>query len=358
MKGLKIGLVAFVLLLTSVGAFSRILPDSLQEDVQSFISHLSVDSPSSYGNLRVFTVEYRGKKPDQSPVTTDEALRKGWLVVTEAAKESVPTLDVQNQSSSWIFMMSGEVLLGGKQDRMLRDDTLLPPHSGRIRVAVFCVEQGRWALRSSEFKSKAMVSNPEVRQMARESQDQSAVWGKVAKMKEENSVSSGSGTLADVYEDKGVESRTRKYMDGLARVPSVRRNATGVVVTLGDRILGADLFSDRVLFAELWTKLLRSYALEAGTSRDSWGSIDVNDVERFLKRALRAGVSRQNTPGEGRLFSIRSGEVTGGGLVYEGEMVHVDLFPATGLRYEKGDRDRNPERMAPPHIRQQQNMPN
>ena len=47
-------------------------------------------------------------------------------------------------------MQSGEIVKGGRQDRVLVSSLVLPPRSGRVSLAAFCVEHGRWSARSGE----------------------------------------------------------------------------------------------------------------------------------------------------------------------------------------------------------------
>ena len=49
-----------------------------------------------------------------------------------------------------MFVQSGDIVKGGKQDRVLTVSLVLPPRSGRIAIAAFCVEQGRWSARGKE----------------------------------------------------------------------------------------------------------------------------------------------------------------------------------------------------------------
>ena len=39
---------------------------------------------------------------------------------------------------------------GGRQDRVVTVSFLLPPKSGKVPLASFCVEQGRWSARGTE----------------------------------------------------------------------------------------------------------------------------------------------------------------------------------------------------------------
>ena len=53
----------------------------------------------------------------------------------------VNTLYIQNVSNDTIYIMAGEVVKGGKQDRVLAQDMILPPNSKKVDISVFCVER-------------------------------------------------------------------------------------------------------------------------------------------------------------------------------------------------------------------------
>src|SRR5262249_22771701 len=57
---------------------------------------------------------------------------------------------IENLSSEEVFVLSGDVVKGGKQDRTLPYDALIGPRSGQVSVDSFCVEQGRWSKRGDE----------------------------------------------------------------------------------------------------------------------------------------------------------------------------------------------------------------
>ena len=51
-------------------------------------------------------------------------------------------------------MQAGDIVKGGKQDRVVTVSFLLPAKSGRMPIASFCVEQGRWSARGKEDLAK------------------------------------------------------------------------------------------------------------------------------------------------------------------------------------------------------------
>ena len=82
------------------------------------------------------------------PLTLDEALGKRAVKVHETG--NVNELQIENLGTDEVFVQSGDIVKGGQQDRVLTVSLMLPPKSGRIPIASFCVEQGRWTARGKE----------------------------------------------------------------------------------------------------------------------------------------------------------------------------------------------------------------
>src|SRR5204862_2923768 len=56
-------------------------------------------------------------------------------------------------------IQSGDIVKGGKQDRAIAFDLLLPPKSGLVSVGSFCCEAGRWTKRGEEEATRFAESN-------------------------------------------------------------------------------------------------------------------------------------------------------------------------------------------------------
>src|SRR2546422_3226681 len=98
-------------------------------------------------------------------LTLDEALEQQALEVTEVdAGGRVPTLKVANKSGRMVFLMAGEELVGGKQNRVL-NASMMVPAKGDLPVPVTCVERGRWGYKSQRFSSGTTSSHGHLRMM-------------------------------------------------------------------------------------------------------------------------------------------------------------------------------------------------
>ena len=84
-----------------------------------------------------------------------------------------------------VFVQSGDIVRGGQQDRVLAVDLIVPARSGKISIAAFCVESGRWEKRGDEEAGKFngssdRIASRDLKIAANGSKSQSEVWKKVA----------------------------------------------------------------------------------------------------------------------------------------------------------------------------------
>src|SRR5215831_17315517 len=106
-----------------------------------------ISGPVVHENLAIYFVH--GKSASGPvPLTLQDALANGSVQVRETG--SVNQLEVENTGDAAVFIQSGDIVKGGRQDRVLTVSLIIPPHSGAMPIASFCVEQGRWTARGRE----------------------------------------------------------------------------------------------------------------------------------------------------------------------------------------------------------------
>ncbi len=158
---------------------------------------LHVIEPITHGNLTIFPV-VGGTDYDTSHIMTlDEGTKAGTVIVTEqgslrglvrrpqqasrGSSAQVNQLVLVNNSDRPLLLLAGEIVTGGKQDRVIGADRLVPPKSDPIDLSVFCVEPGRWVARSDQFGSMhSQMAQPSVRVPAMAAKNQQQVWDRVA----------------------------------------------------------------------------------------------------------------------------------------------------------------------------------
>jgi len=286
-------------------------------------------APITHGDLTIFPV-VSGKSHDTSDfITLDEGIRSGDVVVTEVGNlhssmhrrppyqsrpyqgAEVNRLVLVNNSKHPLILLAGEVVTGGKQDRVVGKDRIVPAESDPVDLSVFCVEHGRWTETSTKFDTHASVMlQPSVRMKAMADQDQQKVWDEVANSRKNmagamlHAPSAGLSTVevtsaqaqientssyAKARENsvvqKQVESITEPMQKSYESVIKQLRNqnAVGVVVAVKGHIVWADMFASSALLAKYWPKLLESYATEALTMPGAREEISIKQAERFLQ---------------------------------------------------------------------------
>src|SRR4051794_32056494 len=160
------------------------------------VPRYKVLAPISQGKLTVFPIVAASARDASWYLTLDEGVRSGEVVVTEAGQlpmmirrprqrpysgsAEVNKLVLLNNSDRPLLLLAGEIVTGGKQDRIIGKDRIVPPHSDPVDLSVFCVEPGRWTGSTNEFKSMgAQMAQPAVRKRAMADKDQQKVWDSV-----------------------------------------------------------------------------------------------------------------------------------------------------------------------------------
>jgi len=324
-------------------------------------STYKVLAPISRGNLTIFPVVTDRTHDTRTFLILDEGVRSGEVVVSEAGSvrplirgrgryipsdgAEVNRLVLVNNSDRPLILLAGEIVTGGKQDRVVGKDRIVPPKSDPIDLAVFCVEPGRWVATKSDFGSfHSQMAQPSVRRSAMADQDQQKVWAEVGAAKESMALQAapaaapalaGTSSYARVMDNDEVKQRVdavavpieQSYL-GLMRELR-ERNAVGVVVAVNDRIIWADMFASTGLLEKYWPKLIRSYAAEALTYRTKWGRgmrgerPDLKDAQAFLQDFGARHEAQETEPGVYRRTELTGSDFTAFAL--------TSLLPGTGF---------------------------
>jgi ARG and Rhodanese-Phosphatase-superfamily-associated Protein domain len=336
--------------------------------------------PIRHGNLTVFPVVAAKSYPTNEFITLDDGLRSGEVVVTEAGNvqglirhhgtpaihhdgAEVNRLVLVNNSKRPLLLLAGEVVSGGKQDRVIGKDRIVPAESDPIDLSVFCVEHGRWVASSEHFGASeamygaaahgsstvggpvpapmAIMVQPSIRAKAMADKNQQEVWDEVSKQKEAlvarvaPTAPAAAETIGGVssYAKANENEEVRKYVDSVAKpieqnyqslIRQLRdRNAVGVVVAVNGRIIWADIFASTDLLSKYWPKLVRSYASEAFVTRAKEMAVTTKQADAFLADMEGRKETIESEPG-----IYRHTEVTGDGFkAFE----LTSLLPKTGF---------------------------
>lgn len=328
-------------------------------EVPSNLTYKVLD-PIRHGNLTVFPVVAAKSYDTQQFLTLDEGVRSGEVVVTEAGSATplvrprhagpvpvwpqgqgaqVNQLVLINNSKRPLILLAGEIVTGGKQDRVIGKDRIIPPESDPIDLGVFCVEPGRWTGASASFGSmNSAMAQPAVRAKAMGEKDQAQVWAEVRKAQE--SIAQNltveaaapvreTSSYARVMQNPGVAKQVDSVAGPIQQsyqslIKQLRdQNAVGVVVAVNGQIVWADLFASTSLLEKYWPKLVRSYAAEAVVTKAKGYEIGVKQAQAFLEHLDGRHETVDSEPG-----LYRHTEISGDGFrAFE----LTSLLPKTGF---------------------------
>jgi hypothetical protein len=308
-----------------------------------------VSGPYVHRNLAIYLV--RGRSTAETvPLTLAEALAKGSVRVIETGV--VNELKVENAGDEEVFIQAGDMVKGGKQDRVLTVSLLLPPRSGLVPIASFCVEPGRWSARGGEDPTRfasaddAMPSRrallvmaappvaeparpspeveqdvrPEARQRPGEALSnamrqrlgdrtpsrQQQVWDTVARTQAALAGSLGANVAAPQsasslqlsLEHAAIKEARVPYLAALEPVGRNDGDAIGYVAAIDGRPVSADIYPSNGLFLKVWPRQLAAVVTEAIGSKAGAGAAaapSIADVEAFLVAAERGKAQERAT---------------------------------------------------------------
>ncbi len=296
--------------------------------------------PVTYENISIFPV-VSSSNQDTSPfLTLEEGLATGEVLVREQGSEglarsrdgrpvylpqptgaSVNQLALINRSKRPLLLLAGELVSGGKQDRVIGKDRIVPVGGPPLPLDVFCVEHGRWT-GSSQFATTNTIVHPSVRERAAVDQKQTEVWdavrsgttAKAAPAAPPPQISAHSIQGEKIYESRAVGVSIDDFANEVQRrfAPATsglkNERVVGVVVAYGGDVAWSDIFASSDLFDHYWRKLLRSYAVEALTRPSYHQSASRENANEFL-RHLNGRETQETEPGVYRWREIKEGQL-------------------------------------------------
>src|ERR1043166_3518482 len=170
---------------------------------ESLPANYRISGPYIHKNLTIFLVHGKDLLPGKNFLTLQEALAQKKVRVYET--KDVNELAIRNLSNQDVYVQAGDIVRGGDQDRMISIDFIVPPRSGRMPIAAFCVESGRWSKRGNEVNGEFSTSDNsaatrELKLAAKSANSQQAVWENVSVAQDKLSRNVGRSVNSQVSE--------------------------------------------------------------------------------------------------------------------------------------------------------------
>ena len=308
--------------------------------------------PVTYENISIFPVVSSNTQDTSAFLTLEEGLATGEVLVREQGSEgmvrgrdgrpvSIPQyntgatvnqLVLINRSRRPLLLLAGELVSGGKQDRVIGKDRIIPAGAPPLPLSVFCVEHGRWT-GVSQFAAAKTIVHPSVREKAAVDQEQRQVWDAVrsgttlkaspAAPAPRMSVGDIQGAIASngrteayekIYQSRAVGVSIDDFVEEVrqrfARATSGLKDerVVGVVIAYGGEVAWSDIFASGDLFDHYWNKLLRSYTVEA-LARPTYRAVAARDNAYEFLRRLNGRETEETEPGVYRWREITEGKL-------------------------------------------------
>jgi len=272
---------------------------------------LSLGRPVQVDRITIIPIESTVPLARDQYLTLAEATKFGMVEIVEVpGQEQVNSLEVRNKGKLPILLFAGELLLGGKQDRIVAKDSIVPAHDRRD-VPVFCVEHGRWDGKPA-FQSGDTLVTDEVRSVALSSQDQGQVWAKVADSNARVAASPATGTFRGTLNSPKTRAESTKALLGLNSRFVATSRTVGVICCINGKIESADIYANPSLFNQSRSKLFHSYALDAAmASKGKSSPADMKKCSAFLAQIVTAKRQKSDSSGYGNTYLISNGALQG-----------------------------------------------
>lgn len=233
-----------------------------------------ITGPYTHENLSIYLIHGKDKLKGTNYLTLQEAMEKKVVIVHETG--NVGNLSIENTGDVDIYIQSGDIVKGGKQDRTLALDLIVPAKSGKVPVRSFCVEQGRWQQRGGESLARfssadGALASKRLKLAAKSSANQQEVWKEVENEQKKLMANTGrqvrSAESATSYqltlEADAVRKSIDDYLNKLAPTPDGKDEVIGYAFAINGKINSADVYGSGALFKKLWPKLIKASAVEA-----------------------------------------------------------------------------------------------
>ena len=292
-----------------------------------------ISGPHTHQNLTIFLIHGEDASSNKNLITLQEAMEMKVFKVYET--EDVDELMVENISPTYdVFIQSGDIVKGGKQDRVLAFSIIIPRNSGKVSIEAFCVESDRWEGRGNE--SKKEFSSSEERVVSKELKiasngtvsgsgsgsgsgrgSQSEVWNEVANAQRNISANvtvdvtanSSASSLQLSLENKKLAKAREEFAKKFSDLTKGKTDVIGYAFAINGKINSADIYVSNHLFGKLWPKMLKAAVTEAISLADQTKAESeptAGDISSFLSEADKETTKERQTVAKSKVVTRAS----------------------------------------------------
>jgi ARG/rhodanese/phosphatase superfamily protein len=283
------------------------------------------DSAWQFKNLKIIPIRVKngggrtGQGAAEQPdiVSLNQALSQGLVTITErgtASIDNVHWLRFNTHSDKPVYISGGEVIAGGRQDRMVIRDTILQPSPKDQYVQVMCVEEGRWTEKEKKF-AYGNFANAHLRKVLDSSGNQVLIWKEIDNQLQTGAFKNKTLAYLSRNEDKKYVQVNDEYFNFFRQhFANTDSNVVGFVAISGNKVIGSDIFAWTGLFYHQLEPLLHGY-IDDAVLYGAPVSLPDPPVKKYMDKLLKDEASQEE-------FVRRNGKI----FRQNGRVIHVNTF--------------------------------
>ncbi len=278
------------------------------------------DSARTYRNLKIIPIRQKERPQGAASgiLTLSQAIKTGSVTISErgtAATENVHWLRVNNHSDRPLFIGAGEIITGGRQDRMVSKDTILEPMGVDQYFQTMCVEEGRWSDKEKKFVYGS-YANPRLRKVLDKQKNQLLIWKEIYRQLEESRIQSPTLSYAARKKDKKFLMEDDAYMQFFKR-EMLEKDSTivGIIAVSGSQILATEIYDKEELFYNQAESLLAGF-IEDAVTKGSVPALPDDMIKTFMDKVLEDEFRQEQ-------YCRKNGKL----YRYKNRVIHVTAYP-------------------------------
>ena len=285
--------------------------------------YVEYDSAWSFQQLHIIPIRFtgegavkfgKGNELDEL-ITFDQAMATGKLSLKEILYNGgadVGVLVIKNNLKKPVLLLSGSLIAGGKQDRVVAETTIIPPSREDNYINVFCAEKGRWDSKAKPFIESGMADMGLRKKIDLEHR-QTAIWNQI------ESQFHAMGKKAETWPyiqlrhtNEKADSAYQHYF--IAKFQQTDSSFAGFAAITGNRIIGCELFASTVQ-TRLFFKDIISAFIRAIEPTDTLPFLSDHDCRPFFDSLLQSEPSQKQ-------FLKKHGKADS----YHGKIMHLIAY--------------------------------
>jgi hypothetical protein len=255
----------------------------------------------TFKKLQLIPIKFKGNAGNKLAdniskdiLSFSEALKTKKITVKEVNYNNgadVNMLVIKNHSKKNILVNSGEILSGGKQDRVIGKTMIIPPTKEETYLPVYCVEKGRWDKKAKPFLH-AGNADMALRKKIDLNKRQAEIWKKIEEQFASRNKKSDTYAYLQLYKNASAEDSAyvNFFMNKFRRSDSAY---AGFAIVIGNRIIGCELFCSQYYTTAFYKEMITSY-IHSVSPFDEEPNVKYIQLKEFLDPLLQTEESQKS----------------------------------------------------------------